>query len=64
MVERCLAIGNDREEFFELTTPLFISEDRVYSLMVPGYKAQRVTSHDSPPLHFVNDTYVTEFVSM
>ena len=38
MVERYLAIGNDREEFFELTTPLFISKDKVYSLLVPGYK--------------------------
>jgi hypothetical protein len=37
-LERYLALGNDAEEFFELTTPLFVSADRVYSLMVPGYK--------------------------
>ena len=38
LLERYLALGNDREEFFELTTPLFISEENTYSLMVPGYK--------------------------
>lgn len=38
LLERYLALGNDREEFFYLTTPLFISSDNVYSLLVPGYK--------------------------
>ena len=38
MLERYLALGNDREEYFELTTPLFINKDKVYSLLVPGYK--------------------------
>ena len=38
LLERYLALGNDREEFFELTTPLFISEKNTYNLMVPGYK--------------------------
>lgn len=35
---RYLALGNDRNEFFELTTPLFVSSEGVYSLAVPGYK--------------------------
>lgn len=38
MLERYLAIGNDRNEFFQLTTPLFISQTGTYSLMIPGYK--------------------------
>ncbi len=37
LLERYLALGNDREEFFELTTPLFVSDEEVFSLMVPGY---------------------------
>lgn len=36
--DRYLALGNDRNEFFELTTPLFVSSEGVYSLTVPGYK--------------------------
>ena len=42
---RYLALGNDRAEFFELTTPLFESSEGVYGLTVPGYK---VTRHVSP----------------
>lgn len=38
LLERYLALGNDREEFFELTTPLLISDKGTYNLMVPGYK--------------------------
>jgi hypothetical protein len=38
LLERYLALGNDREEFFELTTPLFVSSEEVYSLLVPGYE--------------------------
>jgi hypothetical protein len=34
---RYLGLGNEREEFFELTTPLFISNDEIFSLLVPGY---------------------------
>lgn len=41
MLERYLALGNDRNEFFELTTPLFISQKGTYSLTVPGYKVHR-----------------------
>jgi hypothetical protein len=37
LLERYLGLGNDREEFFELTTPLFISKDETFSLLVPGY---------------------------
>lgn len=37
LLERYLALGNDREEFFELTTPLFVSDEEVFRLMVPGY---------------------------
>ena len=35
---RYLALGNDRKEFFALTTPLFRTHDNVFSLMVPGYQ--------------------------
>ena len=37
---RYLALGNDREEFFKLTTPLFVTHDDVFSLMVPGYQVR------------------------
>ena len=37
LVCRYLGLGNEREEFFELTTPLFISKDETFSLLVPGY---------------------------
>ena len=39
---RYLALGNEREEFFELTTPLFVTNDDVFSLFVPGYKVRTV----------------------
>lgn len=38
LLERYLATGNDRNEYFELTTPLFSSQDGILSLMVPGYE--------------------------
>ena len=41
LAARYLALGNEREEFFELTTPLFVSNDDVFSLCVPGYKVRR-----------------------
>lgn len=47
LLERYLALGNDRNEFFELTTPLFVSSEGVYSLTVPGYK----TVDDCPKPH-------------
>ena len=37
LLERYLALGNEREEFFELPTPLFRSGDNVFSYMVPAY---------------------------
>jgi hypothetical protein len=37
LVCRYLGLGNEREEFFKLTTPLFISKDETFSLLVPGY---------------------------
>ena len=37
LLSRYLGLGNEREEFFELTTPLFISHDNTFSLLVPGY---------------------------
>lgn len=38
LLERYLALGNSRQEFFELPTPLFRTNDNVFSYMVPGYK--------------------------
>lgn len=49
LLERYLALGNDRKEFFELTTPLFVSQQGTYSLMVPGYKVRSASSR--PALH-------------
>ena len=37
LIERYLALGNDRQEFFELPTPLFRTSDNVFRYMVPGY---------------------------
>lgn len=47
LLERYLALGNEREEFFELTTPLFVTHDEVFSLLVPGYG----TLEDLPKPH-------------
>ncbi|KAK9804190.1 hypothetical protein WJX72_000175 [[Myrmecia] bisecta] len=49
LLERYLALGNDREEYFELTTPLFVSNDDMFSLMVPGYK--RIEDLPKPHKH-------------
>lgn len=55
---RYLALGKEREEFFELTTPLFISDDDVFSLLVPGYGVRcpiRSTLKDSTAASIGND---------
>ena len=47
---RYLGLGNEREEFFELTTPLFISNDDNFSLLVPGYEVGPQPAHATAPV--------------
>ena len=58
LVERYLATGNERNEYFEKTTPLFSSRDGILSLMVPGYEVGRhcfLICQDSATPSLMND---------
>ena len=50
LLERYLATGNESNKYFELTTPLFSTQDGVLSLMVPGYEVSNhglLTCHEA-----------------